>query len=227
MEMSARAEGGATDPLTGLVAQQPFRSLLEELLPQAQMSGDPLTLAIIDLDHFEGVNERYSYAFGDTLLTAVARTLGEALPEAAVIARYGGDEFAAALPDTRTDDAFTLFEEFRRRVAALTFEEQPEVHVTACIGIATYPSHGNTDVELTRAADQAVYVAKVSGANKVSLPLSDSRMVTKTSYYTTTQLEKLSRLAKLLKRNEASILREALDDVLKKYNDRLGMPPRG
>jgi len=77
-----------------------------------------------------------------------------------------------------------------------------------------------------READQAVYLAKISGRNKVSLPLSDSHMVTKTSYYTGTQLERLAQLARMVKRNEASLLREALDDVLKKYNDRLGAPPR-
>ena len=132
-----------------------------------------------------------------------------------------------ALPDTRLDEAFTLFEEFRRRVAALSFSEHPEVHVTVSIGLAAYPTHGKTDVELSREADQAVYLAKVSGRDKVSLPLSDSRMVTKTSYYTATQLERLSQLAKMVKRNEASLLREALDDVLKKYNDRFGAPPRG
>ena len=70
-------------------------------------------------------------------------------------------------------------------------------------------------------------MSKVSGRNKVSLPLSDSRMVTKTSYYTTTQLERLSQLARLVKRNEASLLREALDELLKKYDDRFGAPPRG
>jgi predicted signal transduction protein with EAL and GGDEF domain len=160
-------------------------------------------------------------------LARVARLLQEILPDTALIARYGGDEFVAALPDTRLDEAFTLFEEFRRRVAALPFEGQPEVHVTSSIGLAAFPTHGNNDVDLLRAADQAMYVSKVSGRNKVSLPLSDSRMVTKTSYYTTMQLERLSQLARMVKRNEASLLREALDDLLKKYDDRFGAPPRG
>ncbi len=226
-QTTATAEA-TTDKLTGLTSQQEFRRLLEEtLLPQAQRSGDPLTLVNVDVDEFLDVNETHGHPFGDTLLRAVAGALRDALPETALIARYGGDEFAVALPDTRLDEAFTLFEEFRRRVAALTFEEHPDVHVTVSIGLAAYPTHGKTDVELSREADQAVYLAKVSGRNKVSLPLSDSRMVTKTSYYTATQLERLAQLAKMVKRNEASLLREALDDVLKKYNDRLGAPPRG
>lgn len=72
-----------------------------------------------------------------------------------------------------------------------------------------------------RAADQALYLAKTTGRKKVALPLSDSRMITKTSHYTSTQLERLAELAKRVKRNESSLLREVLDDLLKKHKDRL------
>jgi predicted signal transduction protein with EAL and GGDEF domain len=145
----------------------------------------------------------------------------EALPERAVISRYGGDEFAVALPETRVDDAFTMMEELRRRVTALRFEDCPDLQLTCSIGLSAYPGHGGSDVEVMRAADQALYDAKAHGRNKVALAMADSRMRTKTSYYTDTQLNRLAQLADKLKRNEASVLREALDDVLKKYNDRL------
>jgi diguanylate cyclase (GGDEF)-like protein len=221
-------DNATNDPLTGLLNHRTFRMLLKEtLLPQAKTTDDPFTLALCDIDSFLEINETHGHAFGDALLTTVAQTLTDALPDTARIARYGGDEFCAALPDTRLDDAFTLLEEFRRRIAALSFEEHPEVRVTTSIGLASFPAHGGGDVELIRAADQAMYLAKVSGRNKVSLPLSDNRMVTKTSYYTTTQLERLTQLARMVKRNESSLLREALDDLLQRYNDRLGAPPRG
>lgn len=74
-------------------------------------------------------------------------------------------------------------------------------------------------------ADQTLYAAKVTGRNKVSLPLSDSRMVTKTSHYTATQLERLAQLATSEKRIEASLLREALDDLFKNHNDWLEALP--
>lgn len=187
-------------------------------MPRARESGDPLSLALIDVDNFASVNDTHGHACGDAVLQALAQTLQEVLPDMAVMSRWGGDEFCVALPDTRLDDAFTLMEDLRRRVAARTFDQWPEVRVTCSIGLAVLTG-GEGDVELVRAADQALYVAKVTGRNKVSLPLADSRMVTKTSYYTTTQLERLARLAKGVRRNEATLLREALDDLLKKYND--------
>lgn len=200
-----------------------FSDLLRErLVPHARESGDPLSLVFVDIDSFVDVNETYGHACGDAVIEAIAATLAETLPETVIVGRWGGDELCAALPDTRLDDTFTLMEDLRRRVAALTFERWPELRVTCSIGLATAPANGVTEVELVRAADEALYVAKVTGRNKVSLPLADSRMVTKTSYYTTTQLARLAHLAKRTKRNEAGLLREALDDVLKKYNDRLG-----
>src|SRR5437763_3616627 len=95
----------------------------------------------------------------------------EVLPETASISRYSGDEFAATLPDTRLDDAFSLVEELRRRVAALDFDGYPELRVTCSIGLSAFPAHGTGDVELRRAADEALYGAKQTGRNKVALPL--------------------------------------------------------
>lgn len=142
-----------------------------------------------------------------------------------MLARSGGDEFEVALPNVRLDDAFTLAEEFRRRVAAITLKEWPAARLTCTIGLASFPANGKRLPELVREADQARYVAKTSGRNKVALPLAEGRMITKTSYYTATQLERLAGLAKQVGRNEAALLREALDDVFKKYNDLQGAPP--
>ena len=217
-----------TDGLTGLLTPFYFRHLLrEELIPRAREHEEPLALFLLDTDEFLGVNTEHGHVAGDAVLEAVAVALREALPESAVICRYGGDEFSGALPDTRLDDAFTSMEELRRRISALRFERWPSLAISATIGLAAFPSHGASDVELIREAYEALYLGKVTGRNKVSLPPSDSRMVTKTSYYTRTQLERLAQLARALKRHEATLLREALDDVLKKYNDQFGAVPRG
>lgn len=227
MNYPATFELPTGDRLTGLLTGAYFRHLLrEELLPAARASGDPLSLFLFDIDSFLEVNAAHGRECGDRVLVGVARTLRDALPRTAVVARYGGDEFGAALPDTRLDDAFTLVEELRRRVAALRIADCPEVRLTCSIGLAAFPANGAGDVELVREADQALYLAKATGRDKVALPLADSRMITKTSHYTATQLERLAQLAKTLGRNEAGLLREALDDALKKYNDRLGAPPK-
>lgn len=218
-------ELATTDKLTGLLSTAYFRHLLrEELLPQAQERSDPLSIALVDIDQFSALNKDYGRRAGDAALVQVANTLKEALPENAIISRYSGDEFCAALPDARLDDTFSLAEEFRRRVTDLRWEEWPELRVVCSIGLAAFPTNGEWDVELMRQADGALYTAKITGRNKVALPLTDSRMVTKTSHYSDPQLRRLSHLAKTVKRNEAGLLREALDDLLKKYNDRLGGP---
>jgi diguanylate cyclase (GGDEF)-like protein len=228
MNYPATFELPTADMTTGLLTAPYFRHLLrEELLPQAEKSGDPLSLFLLDLDGFVGPNGDYGRGCGDEILQTVGRALRESTSETAVLCRYAGDEFVAAMPDVRLDDAFTIAEDLRRSIAALRYEQCPEVHLTASIGLASYPDHGRNDVELMREADQALYTAKATGRNKVSLPLADSRMITKTSHYTATQLERLTRLAKTVGRNEASLLREALDDLFKKYNDRLEALSKG
>ncbi len=228
MNPPATFEITTTDTLTSLLTMPYFRHLLrEELLPQAEQSGNPLTVFHLDIDNFHAVNVTHGHEAGDAVLRGVAKALKETMPDTAAISRYGGDELSGALPDMRLDDAFTLSEELRRRVIALTWEEWPELRLTCSIGLASYPANGTRDVELLREADQALYIAKSTGRNKVALPLSDSRMITKTSHYTATQLDRLAHLARTVKRNEATLLREALDDLLKKYNDRLGAPQKG
>ena len=171
------------DALTGLLTGAYFRHVLREtLIPEARRTGDPLSVMLFDLDYFLQLNTAHGHEAGDEVLAGVARTLEAVLPDSAVIARYGGDEFAAALPDTRLDDAFTLLEELRRCVAALSFPQWPDIRLTCTMGLAAYPANGQGEVELIREADQALYVAKATGRNKVSLPLADSRMVTKTSH---------------------------------------------
>jgi diguanylate cyclase (GGDEF)-like protein len=211
-----------TDQLSGLMTADYFRHLLrEQYIPAAEHNDEPLSLFLIDIDGFLEVNREHGREVGDQVLLQAAGLLQEVLPEGIPLTRYSGDEFGGALPETRLDDAFSLLEELRRRVAALRLPGGPDITISCSIGLAAFPGHGRNEVELMREADEALYLAKSSGRNKVALPLSDSRMITKTSYYTATQLARLSQLAKSLKRNEASLLREALDDVLKKYNDRL------
>lgn len=216
------------DRLTGLLTQPYFRHLLrEQAIPHTTATEEPLTLALLDLDRFLALNQEHGAECGDAVLCGVAALLQEMLPEGTAISRYSGDEIAALLHGTRLDDAFTLLDAFRRRLAATVFDDGPcrGMRITTSIGLAAYPADGANDVELLRAADHALYIAKQTGTNKVALPLQDSRMVTKTSHYTATQLERLRTLAKTVGKSDAILLREALDDLLKKYGDQLQQRP--
>jgi diguanylate cyclase (GGDEF)-like protein len=218
----ATFEVPTTDALTGLIGSAYFRHLLrDEILPEAGRNGEPLSLCLMDIDSFLKINSEQDRGVADSVLKDTARLMRKTLPETALLVRHGGDEFAMVLPGTRLDDAFTLCEELRRRFAARPFGGELALHLTCSIGLAAFPANGNGDVELLRAADQALFVAKMTGRNKVALPLDDARMITKTSHYTATQLERLAQLAKTVRRNEASLLREALDDLLRKHKDRL------
>ncbi|NJM05474.1 diguanylate cyclase [Candidatus Gracilibacteria bacterium] len=222
MTRPATFELATTDKLTGLLSADYFRHLLRnEVLPDLRQRDEPISIFLMDLDNFMVLNQQSGRECGDQVLASTAALLQELAPPNALLVRYSGDEFGGALPEMQIDDAFSLLEEVRRRVVVLPLPCVAEVPLACSIGLAGFPAHGQREDELMRQADEALYIAKTSGRNKVALPPSDSRMITKTSYYTRTQLERLSLLAKNVKRNEASILREALDDVLKKYNDRL------
>jgi diguanylate cyclase len=222
MTRPATFELATTDQLTGLLTADYFNYLLrEEVLPKAQEHDEPFSLFALDLDGLMTFNRTHGRPKGDEVILQVARVLQELVPNNALVMHYRGDEFGGVFPEMRVDDAFSLLEEVRRQVAGLGFTLDEHTPITCSIGLAGFPAHGKHEVELMRQADEALYLAKTGGRNKIALPPSDSRMVTKTSYYTQTQLERLATLAKTLKRNEATLLREALDDVLKKYNDRL------
>src|SRR4051794_27707005 len=110
------------DQLTGLLNEPYFRHLLrEQAIPQAARDEEPLTLALLDLDRFLILNKEHGVECGDQVLKGVAKLLQESLPEGTLLTRYSGDAMAALLPGTRLDDAFTLLDAFRRRLADAVF----------------------------------------------------------------------------------------------------------
>jgi diguanylate cyclase (GGDEF)-like protein/putative nucleotidyltransferase with HDIG domain len=119
----------------------------------------------LDLDGFKQVNDRNGHLEGDKVLTAVANLLNDQVRQSNVVARYGGDEFAIMLPETRTEQAEILAERLRANIAS---DRYLAAHgVTASFGIATFPVHGPTQEEILRVADSGMYLAKHQEGNRV------------------------------------------------------------
>jgi diguanylate cyclase len=209
------------DGLTGLLNRNAILHTLEGTCARALKERENVSLVLVDIDHFAELNETYGHRFGDELLKRTASILLSNLGEANSVGRYGGDEFMVVLPDCRADTAFVLAEEVRKLVADSEMvisigRSSQTVRASVSGGVATLPGDANDPVDLIRKADEAVYRAKRSGRNRMCLP-SSAQMITKTSYYTQTQLERLAALAKQMDKSEAFLLREALDDLFRKY----------
>ncbi|CAA9261541.1 MAG: diguanylate cyclase/phosphodiesterase (GGDEF & EAL domains) with PAS/PAC sensor(s) [uncultured Chloroflexi bacterium] len=206
----------AVDRLTGLLEGASFR---EELQRVAQ-GADLLTLGLLDADNFKELNDTHGHAAGDALLTAVGQRL-KALAEQAggVAGRIGGDEFAVVLPGVSLESGFLQMERFRAGVTAVEglVPEVPGYRPSISIGVANYPRDVKSAGDLLARADQALWQAKEAGRNQVALPTVEE-MVMKTCYYTTAQIGRLKRLAEKRSVTESSLLREALDDLLRKHD---------
>ncbi len=207
------------DDLTGLLTRTDFETALAQALRQAQEIGAPLSLAFFDIDHFLQVNERFAHQGGDVVLKRLAQLLQSHL-QGGLAGRYGGDEFCVIFPGVEREQALLRMEAFRAEVAAQPgFEEggvKVEMQVTISGGIAAYPIDSEEASDLLRKADTALYRAKLSGRNKIVLAY-EERMVPKTAHFPQSQLERLAALARKESVSEAVLLREALDDLLTKY----------
>ena len=160
-----------TDPLTGLKNRRAFGEARDLMWRVAQRSGDPLALAVVDVDHFKSYNDRYGHAQGDACLVAVADALAACAGRPLdTVARYGGEEFALLLGACDGPGARVVAERCRRAVEALGMvnEAAPGGIVTVSIGVASgRPCDGQHFDELFEQADSALYSAKTGGRNQV------------------------------------------------------------
>jgi diguanylate cyclase (GGDEF)-like protein len=161
------AEEAAKDPLTGLRNRRRFVDDLATRLATAASSGQPMSLILLDVDHFKAINDTHGHAVGDDVLVEVARVLGTHA-RAEDLVRYGGEEFVVLLPRLDADTARARAEVLREACARTTFEVEG-LRVTISAGVATSPDHGTTPDELLLAADRALYEAKEGGRDQVAL----------------------------------------------------------
>lgn len=158
-----------TDPLTLIYNRRYMMSALEKELQRAERKGSHLSLVLIDIDHFKSVNDRYGHQGGDQVLVSLAALTQSDLRSYDFAARYGGEEFILTLPETTHPDALTTAERLRAAIQEHTYTGPIKgLKTTASMGVATYPAEGISSVDsLIRAADEAMYRAKVAGRNRV------------------------------------------------------------
>ncbi|MBX6378590.1 MAG: GGDEF domain-containing protein [Clostridia bacterium] len=169
-----------TDGLTGLLNHRAFYETLGQLLGEAQRSGQPLSLLLVDVDHFKAFNDRFGHRQGDQVLQTVAALLMTQIRWTDGLFRYGGEEFAVLLPDTGHAAALAVAERLRESVARRPLPGEdggPPRRLTVSVGVATYPLHGSGPEALVEAADRALYAAKRASRNTVrgasDVPLSE------------------------------------------------------
>ncbi len=154
------------DPLTGLSNRRFILTQLAGAVSAARRHGRPLTVAVVDIDHFKAVNDEHGHAAGDRVLAAVAASMREHLRAEDQLGRLGGEEFLALLPDADACAAAAAAEKLRAEVAAMRIEHEGEdLGVTVSVGWAAW--EGEAAEELMRRADEAVYDAKRGGRNRV------------------------------------------------------------
>lgn len=159
-----------TDTLTGLLNRRGFMASGRAVLAHAARFRRPVAVTMLDLDHFKALNDAHGHAAGDIALQEFARLCRDCLRPYDLIARVGGEEFAAMLADGDAEEARQVFERLRRTVAEAEIVLGGEtLHVTVSLGLAFVPPGGDLDEGLTR-ADRALYRAKQSGRNRLVGP---------------------------------------------------------
>lgn len=156
-----------TDSLTGCFNRRGFDDHLRVEIVRARRYRRPLSLVLLDIDDFKGVNDQLGHAAGDTVLRAVSRLLVDAFRTTDRVCRYGGDEFAVIFPETPPERVLQLAERLRAQIAARFPDGEIDCRVSASFGVAGYPADGNDPDSLLRAADRALYTAKTSGRDRV------------------------------------------------------------
>ncbi|MDR3386230.1 MAG: GGDEF domain-containing protein [Rudaea sp.] len=155
------------DGLTGFFNRRHFRGLLDEYMEKLKTSA-PVSVLIMDLDHFKLVNDRHGHLAGDQVLTSVAQLIRENAPAGAPIGRLGGEEFAMALRGMALDAAVALAERVRIAVAAQPIQTRDvTLPVTISIGVAQVDAEVTASADLLRRADEQLYRAKQEGRNRV------------------------------------------------------------
>jgi diguanylate cyclase (GGDEF)-like protein len=169
-----------TDPLINIFNRRYFDRRLQEECERSRRYDLPLSILLLDIDHFKMVNDTYGHPFGDSVLKNLGRLLVDTVRNTDIVARFGGEEICIIATNTMMPVAVELAERMRLLVeaadmaAADGIKGQPPVHITVSIGVSSFDSGINTAKELMEHADKALYHAKSQGRNRVAALAEDS-----------------------------------------------------
>ncbi len=155
------------DGLTGLANHGHFWASLETEFSRSQRHGRPLSVAMIDIDHFKAYNDEFGHLEGDRTLVAVAAALVSNSRSHDLVARYGGEEFSVILPETTREGAVHFAEKTRELLESSSLGSNDEADITISVGVASYPDDGSSASDVVSRADDRLYRAKSDGRNRV------------------------------------------------------------
>jgi diguanylate cyclase len=171
-ELRQAKELSLIDALSRLMNRRGFDLALDEMVASASKSSEPLSLILVDIDHFKQFNDTYGHLLGDRVIRGVARAMTLAVRAGDVVARYGGEEFAILLPATAIDEASKVAERIRASIGRAHVrrvdDDLPVGGVTVSAGVAVY-RRPESPLDLVSRADKALFAAKFAGRNRVNL----------------------------------------------------------
>ena len=204
------------DVLTGLIEESEFNAEMERLIAE----GKEFALIALDIDSLMALNSEYGHDAGDDVFRLIARNIKELFPAPCTGFRGTRDHFNILMPGSGKEEAFLKAEQLRRLVCETKLNHTKDgkpMRQSISAGVSSYPDDGSRPADIFRRADSAMLRAKKSGRNLVCLAR-EEKLLPKTSHYTQAQLEKLTDVSEKLSVGESALLREALDDLLKKYD---------
>jgi diguanylate cyclase (GGDEF)-like protein len=157
-----------TDPLLNCLNRRAFFERFEPMLAHCQRHQYPLTLVMMDIDNFKVFNDRSGHLFGDQILLTTTHVFEKSIRESDLFARYGGDEFILALPNTNQENAIELLSRIQKDMAKLAASPDSDFSITISFGLTSLTEKSNVD-NLLNQADIALYQAKNAGRNRIEI----------------------------------------------------------
>jgi diguanylate cyclase (GGDEF)-like protein len=157
------------DGLTGLYNRRFMEETLDQQLLSAAQKQTPVSVVMVDIDHFKNFNDLYGHIEGDAMLRLIGAVLRTHIRKSDVVCRFGGEEFVLILPDAALDAAHKRAERLREEVQRIQEENRDQIpgQITLSLGVACFPQHGQHRITLLRTADEALYRAKHAGRDRV------------------------------------------------------------